>query len=78
MEMLRAIKSGEFEAAESIREQFRPLEDLRNTHGPIPVLHHAVALAGVAETGPHLPLMDSLPQELLPEIESAAKELLGR
>ena len=78
MRMLRAIKSGDFETAESIREVFFPLEDLRNHHGPIPVLHHAVGLAGIAETGPHLPLMDSLPQDLLPEIQSSARDLLER
>jgi hypothetical protein len=44
---------------------------------PILVLHHAVALAGIADTGPVLPLLTELPSELLPGIEKAAKELLA-
>ncbi len=76
MDLLRAIDAGDFAKAESIREIFLPLEDLRNAHSPILVLHHAVALAGVADTGPVLPLLTELPAELLPAIEQAAKALL--
>lgn len=76
MDLLRAIDAGDFAKAESIREIFRPLEDLRNAHSPILVLHHAVALAGVADTGAVLPLLTELPAELLPAIEQAAKALL--
>ncbi len=75
--LLKAIQSGDFDQAESLRRQFLPLEDLRNAHSPILVLHHAVALAGVAETGPVLPLLTGLPSELLPAIEQAAKALLA-
>lgn len=76
MDLLRAIDAGDFAKAEAIREIFRPLEDLRNAHSPILVLHHAVALAGVADTGPVLPLLTELPAELLPAIEQVAKALL--
>lgn len=76
MDLLRAIDAGDFAKAETIREIFRPLEDLRNAHSPILVLHHAVALAGVADTGPVLPLLTELPAELLPAIEQVAKALL--
>ncbi|MES2598362.1 MAG: dihydrodipicolinate synthase family protein [Verrucomicrobiota bacterium] len=78
MDMMHAIHAGDYAKAEEIREVFKPLEDLRNKHSPILVLHHAVALAGIAQTGPALPLMTELPDELLPEIEAAAKELLAR
>ena len=77
MAMMRAIHAGDYTTAAAIREEFSPLEDLRNTHGPIPVLHHAVALSGVADTGPFLPLLAPLPDALLPGIESAAKALLA-
>jgi len=77
-DLLHAIQAGDFARAETLREIFLPLEDLRNTHSPILVLHHAVALAGVAQTGPVLPLLTSLPDSLLPAIEQAAKELLAR
>lgn len=75
--MLAAIQSGDIARAEEIRTIFRPLEDLRNAHSPILVLHHAVALAGIAQTGPVLPLLTELPAGLLPEIEKAAKALLA-
>lgn len=75
--MMRAIHAGDFDQAETLRTQFLPLEDLRNAHSPILVLHHAVALAGIANTGPVLPLLSSLPGDLLAPIEQAAKELLA-
>jgi dihydrodipicolinate synthase/N-acetylneuraminate lyase len=75
--MMHAIHAGDYEKAEQIRAIFKPLEDLRNAHSPILVLHHAVALAGIAQTGPALPLLIDLPAELLPAIEKAAKELLA-
>ncbi|MBX7211720.1 MAG: dihydrodipicolinate synthase family protein [Verrucomicrobiaceae bacterium] len=78
MRMMRAIHAKDYALAETIREEFRPLEDQRNTHGPIPVLHHAVALATVADTGPFLPLLAPLPDALLPGIERAAKDLLAK
>ncbi len=76
MTMLKKLKTGDSAEAERIRRIFEPLEDLRNAHGPIPVLHHAVALAGIAETGPHLPLLSSLPETLLDPIKAAATSLL--
>jgi dihydrodipicolinate synthase/N-acetylneuraminate lyase len=76
--MLKAILNKDYAAAETIREEFVGLEDLRNAHSPILVLHHAVELAGVANTGPVLPLLSGLPENLLPRIEKAAKALLAK
>ena len=75
MQMLAAIKANDFESAESIRASFETLENLRNAHGPIPVLHHAVALADIAQTGAHLPLMSDLDEELIDPIKEASLEL---
>ena len=75
--MLRAMQSGDFETAESIRASYEGLENLRNAHGPIPVLHTAVELAGIANTGPLLPLLAQLPESLKAPIEAAAKGLLA-
>lgn len=58
--MLRAIQAGDLAEAEAIRRFFEPLEDLRNEINPIRVLHEAVGLAGLAETGPLLPLVSPL------------------
>lgn len=76
--MLKAILDKDYKTADAIRQEFTGLEDLRNAHSPIMVLHHAVELAGVANTGPALPLLTSLPAKLLPKIEKAAKALLAR
>ena len=76
-EMLRALQAGDFARAESIRERFNSLESLRNAHGPIPVLHHAVALAGVADTGPALPLLAGIEKQLQNSVQAAACELIA-
>ncbi len=73
--MFLAIQSGAWDEAEAIREIFRPLEDLRNAIHPIRVLHEAVALAGIADTGELLPLMSRVPQGERPRIAAAAKAL---
>ena len=76
-EMLVALQAGDFAKADSLRLGFTKLEDLRNAHGPIQVLHHAVKLAGIAETGPLLPLLTDLDSTKQAAIESAAKDLLA-
>ena len=74
-EMLGALRAGDFAEAEKVRGRFNSLETLRNAHGPIPVLHHAVELAGIAATGPALPLMTDLGGELRAKISPAVKAL---
>ena len=76
-EMLDALREGDFARAEEIRGRFHALESLRNAHGPIPVLHHSVSLAGIAATGPALPLVSDLPDSLTATIAPAAAELLA-
>lgn len=76
MEMLRAIKAGDFETAEQIRSTFKPLEDLRNSINPIRVLHTAAALSGIANTGPIIPLMSEIADSDRPAIRAAAATLL--
>lgn len=74
--MLCALQAGDYETAEAIRATYEGLEKLRNAHGPIPVLHTAVELAGIAATGPLLPLLGQLPDSLKAPIEAVAKGLL--
>ena len=76
MNMLRAIKAGDFETAEGIRGVFRPLEDLRNSINPVRVLHTAISLAGIAETGPIMPLLSEIAAADRPAIQQAATQLL--
>ena len=76
MEMLRSIRAGDFEVAEQIRSTFQPLENLRNSINPIRVLHTAVALSGLANTGPIIPLMSELDDSNKPAIQAVAAQLL--
>ena len=76
-QMLEALKAGDFTKAEAIRQRFVALEDLRNAHGPIQVLHHAVELAGIARTGPQMPLLTGLDAAKQADITTAAREALA-
>jgi dihydrodipicolinate synthase/N-acetylneuraminate lyase len=74
--MLSALQANDHETVAAIRRAFDLLEQLRNRYGPIPVLHHAVALASIAETGPALPLLCELDIAQQTEIGDAARRLL--
>ncbi len=76
-QMLGVLQAGDFTKADAIRAHYNALESLRNAHGPIPVLHQAVASSGIARTGPALPLMADLPEHLVESVRSAAEELLA-
>jgi dihydrodipicolinate synthase/N-acetylneuraminate lyase len=75
MAMLHALVRHDYDTAESIRSIFQPLEDLRNAINPIRVLHEAVTAAGIAETGPHLPLLSPLTEGERAKVRTAALEL---
>ncbi len=75
--MLAALSQGDFDKAEAIRQIFRPLEDLRNAINPIRVLHEAVTEAGIADTGPHLPLLSPVSEHQRTLIRAAAQTLLN-
>jgi dihydrodipicolinate synthase/N-acetylneuraminate lyase len=77
MKMLVALKAGDFDAAESIRQTFEPLEHIRNAINPIRVLHTALAGAGIANTGPILPLLHEVTDQERANIGEAAKALLA-
>ena len=75
MDMLRAIKQGDYATAEKIRQQFSGLENLRNAIQPIRVLHRAVELAGIANTGPMMPMLGELDAAQTSQVASAADTL---
>ena len=77
MAMLRAIQAKDFVKAEAIRSSFGPLEDLRNKIQPIRVLHHAVAAAGIAETGPMQPFLGELTEQQQASIKQAVQTLIA-
>ncbi len=76
MAMLRAIRAQDYATADAIRTTFMPLEDLRNSIQPIRVLHHAVAAAGIAETGPMQPLLGELNDSQKSAIYQAVQSLI--
>jgi dihydrodipicolinate synthase/N-acetylneuraminate lyase len=75
-QMFKLVQQGKYAEAETIREVYRPLEDLRNAYGPIPVLHHAVTLSGIADMGPFLPLLAPLGDDIQTKIGPVATALL--
>ena len=77
-QMLAAVTAGHWDEAERIRGIFTPLEDLRNAINPIRVLHQAVESAGIARTGPLLPLLSNVDPEHVPAITAAAQALLAQ
>lgn len=74
--IFEACLNEEDEKAQSLREKFMPLEDLRDAWGPASVLHSATSLAGIAETGPFLPFLSSLTKEQLDQLQPIAQDLV--
>lgn len=75
--MLEALRAGRLDEAESIRQFFLPLEDLRNEISPIRVLHEAVQLAGIADIGPLLPLVSPLDTAARQRISAAVRQMMS-
>ncbi len=74
-QMLIALRAKMYAQAEEIRAIFEPLENLRNDLSPIRVLHEAVRLAGIADTGPLLPMLSNLDKQHYPAVEEAVRRL---
>jgi dihydrodipicolinate synthase/N-acetylneuraminate lyase len=78
MALLRAIKRNDLAEAERIRALFIALEDQRDKYSPLRVLHDAVRLAGISNTGPMQPYLTGFSDPaILGGIEKAAKDLLA-
>jgi dihydrodipicolinate synthase/N-acetylneuraminate lyase len=74
--MLVALKAGDFATADTIREAYLPLENLRDAFSPIRVLHEAVTLAAIADMGPMLPQLSNIAADQQAAVGAAAKALL--
>ena len=77
MAILEALQSGDHARAETLGEAIRPLERLREKHGPIPVMHAAVTRSGIADMGPIGPHLSAVPAPVSDEIADAARGLLA-
>ncbi|WP_046861542.1 dihydrodipicolinate synthase family protein [Microvirga massiliensis] len=71
--ILQALSTGDLARGAAIRETFLATEDLRDAHSPLRVLHEAVRLAGIAETGPMQPMLSNITDpDVLTAIQAAA------
>jgi len=75
LEILRAIQVQDWARAEQLRAHFIPLEDLRDATSPIQILHDAVALADIAQTGSALPFLSNTPEAERPALKEVALTL---
>lgn len=75
-ELREAVRNNDLVRAREIQAIFRPLEDLRNGINPVRVLHEAVRLAGIGDTGPALPLLSGITTEEEAKVKEAALALL--
>jgi dihydrodipicolinate synthase/N-acetylneuraminate lyase len=76
-QMLSLARAGDWAAADAVRQQFEPLENLRNAINPVRVLHEAVTLSGVADTGEILPFLSGLQPSERTRVQEAAVALLA-
>jgi len=58
--LFEACRAGDYARADVLRASFLPLEDVRDRWGPARVLHAALEVAGIAETGPIPPYVSAL------------------
>jgi dihydrodipicolinate synthase/N-acetylneuraminate lyase len=76
-EMFRLCSQGKYAEAAPIREQFLPLEDIRDQWGPARVLHAAVGAAGITDCGPIPPFVSAVSAEVTKQLPAAVSPLLG-
>ena len=75
--ILAALKAGDRAEATRLLEPILPLEVLRNGINEIRVLHAAVALSGLAQTGPILRPSSDIPDDRRADVAEAARALLA-
>jgi 4-hydroxy-tetrahydrodipicolinate synthase len=74
-----ALHAGDDATALATRELFLPLENARDAHSPIRILHAAVELAGIAPTGPIGEFLSTIEDPgVLRELAGIAKALLAQ
>jgi dihydrodipicolinate synthase/N-acetylneuraminate lyase len=74
-ELFAASGAGDWARASAVRQDFMPLEDLRDAWGPARVLHHATELAGIAATGPIPPYVSALDASQVAQLSPVARAL---
>lgn len=77
MALLAAYQAGDLARAEALRAPFLAFENVRSRLGGISVLHDAVELAGIARTGPILPMLSRVSDTERPEVRRVAEGLMA-
>jgi dihydrodipicolinate synthase/N-acetylneuraminate lyase len=77
-QLFAACAREDFEEAEKLRTEFILLEDLRDAWNPAKVLHVAVEMAGIAQTGDIPPFLSDLSSEQAKQISVVAGKLCER
>lgn len=77
MALLAACKAGEWDKAERIRKPFLEFERVRAKLGGISVMHDSVALSGVADMGPILPMLSNVASDHRPAVKQAVDGLMA-
>jgi 4-hydroxy-tetrahydrodipicolinate synthase len=73
-----ACRNRDFAVAAKVRDNFMPLEDLRDLWNPSVVLHQALSLAELADAGPVPPYLSPLSAEQLQDLAPVARSLLRK
>ena len=76
--LFEACAREDFAEAEQLRTGFIPLEDLRDAWSPAKVLHEAVEVAGIAETGEIPPFLSGLSADQVEKLAPVARQLFER
>jgi dihydrodipicolinate synthase/N-acetylneuraminate lyase len=76
--LFEACARGDFAEADRLRSEFIPLEDMRDAWSPAKVLHQAVELAGIAESGPIPPFLSELSAKQVEKVGPVARQLFER
>jgi dihydrodipicolinate synthase/N-acetylneuraminate lyase len=77
MALLEAVKRGDRSAIETLSRPFLAFEAARATYSAIPVVHAAVKLVGIADTGPMGPFFESeFDESATADITRVAKDLM--
>jgi len=75
-DMFRLLSQAKYREAAPVREQFLPLEDIRDQWGPARVLHAAMGAAGISNCGPIPPFVSAVPAEVMKQLRGAVDPLV--
>ncbi len=77
--LLAAVKAGDREGIAALSRIFAPFDAARTAYSAVPVVHDAIRLVGIADTGPMEPFFESFTDtDIVADITRIATELVAR